>query len=88
MRPRNPVAGAGEGDPGRVYPGVVCGVADQGADCLVAAQHRVDFLPDHRRGLRPQHDGGAAAQGGFQLAEASFSSFLAFGGRCSWIDIR
>src|ERR1017187_760815 len=34
----DPVAGAGEGDAGGVYPGVVCGVADQGADGLVAAE--------------------------------------------------
>ena len=43
-------------------PGVVGGVADQGADRLVAAEHGVDLLADHRRGLRPQDDGGAAAE--------------------------
>ena len=53
-----------------IDPGVVCGVADQGADRLVAAEHGVDLLADHRRGLRPQDDGGAAAERGLQLTEA------------------
>ena len=66
------VAGAGEGDPPGIDAGVVCGVADQDADRLVAAEHGVDFLADHGRGLRPQHDGGPAADRGFQLIEAGF----------------
>ena len=66
------VAGAGEGDAGGVDPGAVCGVADQGADRLVAAEHGVDLLPDHRRGLRAQHHRGTAADRGFQLIEAGF----------------
>jgi hypothetical protein len=37
------------GNPGRADPGVAGGVADQDADRLLAAQHRVDLLPDHRR---------------------------------------
>ena len=53
-------------------PGVGGGVADQGADRLVAAEHRVDLLADHRRGLRAQHHGGAAPDRGFQLIEAGF----------------
>src|SRR5258708_9541418 len=44
------VAGAGEGDPGGIQARVAGGVADQGADRLVAAEHGVDFLADHRRG--------------------------------------
>ena len=64
------LAGGGEGDPQRVNPGVGCGVADQGADRLVAAEHGVDLLADHRRGLRAQDDGGPAAERGLQLIEA------------------
>src|SRR5258708_8052999 len=49
------VAGAGEGDPPGIQPGVACGVADQGADRLVAAEHGGDLLADHRRGPLPPH---------------------------------
>src|SRR5258707_13220038 len=56
------VAGAGEGDPGGIQARVAGGVADQGADRLVAAEHGVDLLADHRRGL-PTHDPPRAAPG-------------------------
>src|SRR5258708_34458013 len=49
------VAGAGEGDPGGIQARVACGVGDQGADRLVAAEPGGGALAAHRRGLaRPE----------------------------------
>ena len=47
-------------------------------------EHGVDLLADHRRGLRAQHHGGAAADRGFQLIEAGFQLPAASVSRGGW----